>query len=141
MAQETKETNKNKEKSKIWLIEKALPVVLKAVAAGLNEREIGILLGYLGENPQKTLVKIEKKCPGDPVKIALKMANSYLVSKLYQAATKNESEVSLVKLLVKNQLSSLFPNLKGDKIDSVADENLLNNLIASLNDEPKETKQ
>lgn len=69
-------------------IRNSLPVIQKAVTAGLNEREIGVLLGYLGNNPRKNLAKIEKECSNstEAIKLALKMANSYLVSKLYQVA-------------------------------------------------------
>lgn len=147
-------------------IKNILPVVKKAMTAGLNEREIGVLLGYLGKNPRKGLARIEKECENstEAVKLALKLANSYLVSKLYEVAVgaKYEEsisnyngdgspsgrrqikrvlqpEVGAVKLLVKNQLSNLFdesPTANNNSISDSKEPVSINQLTEAL----KETK-
>ena len=88
MENKVKDSPKTETKFETIHIKNSLPVMKKAVEEGLNEREIGVLLGYLGNNPRKNLAKIEKECsnPAEAIKLALKMANSYLVLKLYQVA-------------------------------------------------------
>mgnify|MGYP001574487396 CR=1 FL=1 len=79
-------------------IRQTLPIVQKAISIGLNDREIGVLLGYLGERPHKQFSRIRKSCETDEeaIKLTLKLANSHLVSKLYQLATGAKSEKTTI---------------------------------------------
>lgn len=74
-------------------IKAILPVIQNAAAVGLNESDIGVLLGYLGENTQSWFKKIKKQYPEakEAWEIGKQLADIHLVSKIYQAATGYES--------------------------------------------------
>lgn len=69
-------------------IKSTLPVVQQAIAVGLNEREMGIVLGFLGDDPQKQYSKITKDCTSDKeaISLVLTLANANLVAQLYKLA-------------------------------------------------------
>lgn len=74
-------------------IKAILPVIQNAAAVGLNESDIGVLLGYLGENTKTWFEKIKKQYPEakEAWEIGKQLADIHLVSKIYQAATGYES--------------------------------------------------
>jgi len=106
-------------KTSLSYVKYTLPVVQQALSLDMNEREIGIIIGFLGDKPLKQLRKIEKSCKSceEAIRLALKLASANLVSKLYEIAAGSKYEVSAVKLLVHNQLPELFSDKQRVEVD------------------------
>lgn len=75
---------------------KLIPIIQNLVAAGLTESDIGMIVGYVGENAEDWLKNMKQIHPElkDACKIGKKTSNALLVAQMFRSATGYDYEES-----------------------------------------------